>query len=211
MGNDRSTTPDPGRVPWEQQPGESARAYEGFVAYRDLEASRSLRKVAAELKKPDSLVERWSRDHDWVITGPRLRRAYGSAASQSPGGDVDSDRDPTRGDRRSDRRGTAPSARRRRGTRHRTPRPRPTGLAGRRQTPSRQQQRNDSVNPKTRSRRRPRRHGARRRGRRAHQGGARDRPTPDVRRGLRRVHVRLSEIAGSIGAGPPPDTQEARS
>jgi hypothetical protein len=67
MSNDSASTTDPGRLPWEQQPGESARGYQGFVVYRDLEASRSLRKVAAQLRKNDSLIERWSSKHDWVV------------------------------------------------------------------------------------------------------------------------------------------------
>jgi hypothetical protein len=67
MRTDPTSTQDPGRLPWEQQPRESARAYQGFVVYRDLEASRSLRKVAAQLQKNVSLVERWSRTHDWVV------------------------------------------------------------------------------------------------------------------------------------------------
>lgn len=52
---------------WERQPGESTAAWEGFVCYRDLGLSRSVRKVASTLKKGRSLVERWSDAHQWVL------------------------------------------------------------------------------------------------------------------------------------------------
>lgn len=52
---------------WEQQTGESARAYEAFRTYRDLEPSaRSIRRVAQELGKSATLVGRWSSTCRWV-------------------------------------------------------------------------------------------------------------------------------------------------
>lgn len=46
--------------------GESARAFEAFSHYRDLGASRSTAKVAQELGKAESLMDRWSADWSWV-------------------------------------------------------------------------------------------------------------------------------------------------
>lgn len=51
---------------WERQPGEGARAYEAFCAYRDLGADRSVTKVARMLDKSRTLIGRWSSEHDWV-------------------------------------------------------------------------------------------------------------------------------------------------
>lgn len=52
--------------PWERQPGESAKAYAAFVAYRDAGATRSIRKTAAAVKRTRQLLERWSADWGWV-------------------------------------------------------------------------------------------------------------------------------------------------
>jgi len=51
---------------WERQENESARAYEGFCAYRDMGPSRSLAKVGRLLGKSRALIERWSAEHEWV-------------------------------------------------------------------------------------------------------------------------------------------------
>lgn len=52
--------------PWERLVGESAPAFAAFVRYRDAGPERSLAKVAKELGKSTTLIERWSaRDH-WV-------------------------------------------------------------------------------------------------------------------------------------------------
>src|SRR5215211_3673678 len=51
---------------WEQQPGESARAYEAFALYRDMGPDRSLAKVAQMLGKSKTLLSRWSSEHAWV-------------------------------------------------------------------------------------------------------------------------------------------------
>lgn len=55
---------------WDKQEGESDPAWEAFVIYRDLHEARSLVKVADQLGKSNTLIERWSRGKDWV---PRVR------------------------------------------------------------------------------------------------------------------------------------------
>jgi hypothetical protein len=69
--------------PWERLPGESKEAFEGFVLYRDMGAERSLAKVAKQLGKSNTLIERWSaRDHwvmradTWVVEADRVHRAF---------------------------------------------------------------------------------------------------------------------------------------
>lgn len=52
--------------PWERQEGESTKAYEAFCIYRDMGIQRSIRKVAEELSKSETLMARWSGNHDWV-------------------------------------------------------------------------------------------------------------------------------------------------
>lgn len=53
--------------PWERQEGESAQAFQGFAAYRDMGAERSLAKVAQKLGKSKALMERWSVRWQWVM------------------------------------------------------------------------------------------------------------------------------------------------
>ena len=55
-------TPDP----WERQPGETTRAYEAFVMYRDMGADRSLRKVVQKLGKNFTTIGEWSGKYKWV-------------------------------------------------------------------------------------------------------------------------------------------------
>jgi hypothetical protein len=50
---------------WDQQPGESAKAFAGFVAYRDLGPNRSLAQAAKVEGKSTTMLERWSVGHDW--------------------------------------------------------------------------------------------------------------------------------------------------
>ncbi len=57
---------------WEQQPGESAKAFEAFSLYRDMGIERSVRKVAQRLNKSLTLIGRWSSAHNW----PERVRAY---------------------------------------------------------------------------------------------------------------------------------------
>lgn len=53
--------------PWERLTGESAKAFEAFVLYRDAGTDRSLAKVARTLGKSTTLVERWSARDAWVL------------------------------------------------------------------------------------------------------------------------------------------------
>lgn len=53
--------------PWERLSGESAKAFEAFVVYRDAGADRSLAKVAQQLGKSTTLIERWSARDSWVL------------------------------------------------------------------------------------------------------------------------------------------------
>ncbi len=52
--------------PWEQQQGESAKAFEAFKVYLDMGSERSLREVAGKLNKSLTLIGRWSSTHGWV-------------------------------------------------------------------------------------------------------------------------------------------------
>lgn len=52
--------------PWERQPGETARAFEAFVVYRDMGASRSLKKAGQNLNKAITTLAEWSSKYDWV-------------------------------------------------------------------------------------------------------------------------------------------------
>lgn len=50
---------------WEQQPGESAKAFEAFATYRDMGAKRSLRKLTQQLHKNLTTVRDWSVKWNW--------------------------------------------------------------------------------------------------------------------------------------------------
>lgn len=52
--------------PWERQNGEGVKAFDAFVAYRDMEKPRSIRKVAQKLGKSETLIARWSSEKEWV-------------------------------------------------------------------------------------------------------------------------------------------------
>ena len=51
--------------PWERQPGETEKAYEAFVAYRDLGAQRSVSAVSEKLSKSRQLISRWKAAYSW--------------------------------------------------------------------------------------------------------------------------------------------------
>lgn len=51
---------------WERLKGETLKAFEAFGLYRDLGAERATTKVASELKKNKSLIDRWSSQWRWV-------------------------------------------------------------------------------------------------------------------------------------------------
>lgn len=52
--------------PWERREDESTKAFEAFCKYRDMGIQRSVRKVARELSKSETLMARWSTTYDWV-------------------------------------------------------------------------------------------------------------------------------------------------
>lgn len=52
--------------PWERQPTDTQKSWEAFVVYRDFGTKRSLKKVAEELKKSETIIGRWSGKHNWV-------------------------------------------------------------------------------------------------------------------------------------------------
>lgn len=52
--------------PWDRISGESGKAYEAFVAYRDMGLTRSVRGVAVVIGKSRTLCDRWSSKWDWV-------------------------------------------------------------------------------------------------------------------------------------------------
>lgn len=56
---------DNGVRAWERQQGESDKAYEAFVVYRDMGSERSLRAVGQALGKSKALMERWSSKWNW--------------------------------------------------------------------------------------------------------------------------------------------------
>lgn len=55
-------------LPWEQQPGETAKAYKAFCRYRDMDpGKRSLQRLSEDLgNKSIASVKKWSSDHEWV-------------------------------------------------------------------------------------------------------------------------------------------------
>ena len=63
---------EPDIAPWEQQPGESAKAFEAFTIYRDMGVERSVRKVTQRLNKSLTLIGKWSSRYNW----PERARAY---------------------------------------------------------------------------------------------------------------------------------------
>lgn len=52
-------------LPFEQQPKETAKAFEAFTVYLELGPARSLAAVGKKLGKSEGLIERWSRRHHW--------------------------------------------------------------------------------------------------------------------------------------------------
>lgn len=51
--------------PWERQKGESEKAYEAFVTYRDLGEKRTFTAVAKKLQKSCTLIRRWKVAWEW--------------------------------------------------------------------------------------------------------------------------------------------------
>ena len=57
---------EPESFPWEQQPGESPKAFEAFNKYLLMGTERSLQKVAYELNKSTTMMAKWSSRWKWV-------------------------------------------------------------------------------------------------------------------------------------------------
>jgi hypothetical protein len=51
--------------PWARRPGESGKAYQAFVCWRDLGVTRSTTEVSRQLGKGPDLIRRWKRRWDW--------------------------------------------------------------------------------------------------------------------------------------------------
>ena len=51
--------------PWERQPSDTTKSFEAFQAYRDMGKERSLRELARQLGKSNTIVGQWSVKHDW--------------------------------------------------------------------------------------------------------------------------------------------------
>jgi hypothetical protein len=58
------TAPDP--LPWERQPGESAKAYAHFGTYLMMGAERSIAKLAEERGRGARVLKEWSVKYRWV-------------------------------------------------------------------------------------------------------------------------------------------------
>jgi hypothetical protein len=54
------------RQPWSRQPGESSKAFDAFVKYRDLNERRTMAKVATMLGCTAQNVERWAARWSWT-------------------------------------------------------------------------------------------------------------------------------------------------
>lgn len=51
--------------PWERQKGESEKAFEAFVCYRDFGSSRTISAVSEKLSKSRQLLSRWKAAWNW--------------------------------------------------------------------------------------------------------------------------------------------------
>ncbi len=71
--------------PWEPQKGESLKAYEAWVEYRDMsDEDRSLREVARRLKKSLTIIGRWSGRWGWVERLIAYKTAMSTSLRRSP-------------------------------------------------------------------------------------------------------------------------------
>jgi hypothetical protein len=76
--------------PWDRQPGETSKAYEAFVTYRDMGPGRTTAKVAQALGKSTTVIHKWSSLHHWVsrsaawdsIPGQAVVEAYQEMAAR---------------------------------------------------------------------------------------------------------------------------------
>lgn len=51
---------------WKRLPSDTDKSFEAFALYRDMGASRSLKAVAEKLEKSETIIGRWSGQHNWV-------------------------------------------------------------------------------------------------------------------------------------------------
>ena len=51
--------------PWERQPGETEKAYEAFLVYKNLGPGRTIKAVSEKLRKSYDLFRRWKKRYDW--------------------------------------------------------------------------------------------------------------------------------------------------
>ena len=52
--------------PWERQPGETEKAYEAFLIYKNLGPGRTVTEVAKKLSKSRQLMARWCSHYGWT-------------------------------------------------------------------------------------------------------------------------------------------------
>ncbi len=52
-------------LPWERQTGETEKAYEAFLIYKNLGPGRTLVAVSERLQKSYTLIRRWAKEQDW--------------------------------------------------------------------------------------------------------------------------------------------------
>lgn len=83
--------PEPYQLqPWDCQPGETSKAYQAFVTYRDLGPSRTVQRVANDLQKSYSVVHGWSQKWAWYeriaawdsMPGQKMAEAYDEMAQR---------------------------------------------------------------------------------------------------------------------------------
>lgn len=67
---------------WDRRDKEGARAYEAFRVYCEMGAARSLASVAKKLSKSETLIARWSGQHDWVARVIAYDEAQAAYADQ---------------------------------------------------------------------------------------------------------------------------------
>lgn len=83
--------PGPDEIqPWDCQPGETAKAYQAFVTYRDLGSDRTVQRTANELAKNYTTVHAWSQKWSWAaraaawdsMPGRKVVEAYEEMAAR---------------------------------------------------------------------------------------------------------------------------------
>lgn len=60
--------------PWERQPGETEKAYEAFLLYKNLGPGRTISEVSRRLSKSRQLITRWSGRYNWRERGEAFDR-----------------------------------------------------------------------------------------------------------------------------------------